>query len=65
MIDYEMVRDHLEELRRQALHRAEVRRLLAGSGSDLARVPWTAAMRSAVGLSVARLGLRLAGAAGR
>ena len=65
MIDYELMRDELEERRRLALRRAEVRRMVAESGSDLARQPWTAAMRSAVGLGVARLGLRLAGAAER
>lgn len=53
MIDYELMRSELEERRARARRAAETRRLVAGS----ARRPW----RSAVGLGVARLGLRLAG----
>jgi hypothetical protein len=61
MIDYELVRDGLEERRQRALHRAEVRRLLAGSREGRARRRWTAAVRSALGTGLARFGLWLAG----
>lgn len=62
MIDYELVRDQLAERRRRAQHRAEVRRLLAGSREELARRRWMAEARRALGLGMARLGLWLAGA---
>ena len=63
MMDYELMRAELEERRRRAERGAEVRRMLAGSGADPAARRWAAAVRSAVGLGVARFGLRLAGAA--
>jgi len=59
MIDYELVSGHLEELRARARRDAEVRRLVTASRRP--RRPWTAAVRSAVGLGVVRVGLRLAG----
>jgi hypothetical protein len=65
MIDYYLVREDLDERLRRAQHRADVRRMLARSGPAPARRPWTAAVRSSVGLGVVRLGLRLAGTAGQ
>ena len=59
MIDYELMRDQLEERRRRAEHRARVRRTLAESGAP--RRSWPEAVRSMTGLRVARMGLWLAG----
>ncbi|HXM55166.1 MAG TPA: hypothetical protein VOB72_07225 [Candidatus Dormibacteraeota bacterium] len=56
MIDYELMRRELEERQLRARRANEARRLLASGGG---RRPWS--VRSAVGLGVARIGLRLAG----
>jgi phosphatidylserine/phosphatidylglycerophosphate/cardiolipin synthase-like enzyme len=61
MIDQELMRDQLDELRRRAERGAEVRRLLAGTG-DRPVLRRASAARSALGLGIARVGLWLAGA---
>jgi hypothetical protein len=61
MIDYELMRSELEERLRRAERGAELRRLMGGPRRSVAGRGWTAAVRTAVGLGVARLGLLLAG----
>lgn len=61
MIDYELMMYEVRERQSLALRRAQAARL-AVQKADTNDRSWTAAVRSAVGIRVARLGLRLAGA---
>jgi hypothetical protein len=61
MIDYDLVTTELRERQARAQRDAEASRLAAALRTAGAGT-WTAAVRSAIGIRVARFGLRLAGA---
>lgn len=61
MIDYELMMYEVRERQSLALRRAQAARVAVHRPTTNHR-SWTAALRAAVGIRVARLGLRLAGA---